>query len=85
MVSSGGLEMSVALKNVPSVKVIALAVLATNEPPTSNFAFDPKTMPLGLIRKRLALPKTPRVPRILEGLPPVTRLKMFSMPLGLMK
>jgi hypothetical protein len=42
-------------------------------------------MPLGLIRNRLAVPSTPKVPRIVEELAPVTRVRMFSTPGGLAK
>jgi hypothetical protein len=47
-------------------------------------------MPLGLIKNRLAEPNapglpTPSVPKIVEGLFPVTRLRMFVTPTGLSK
>jgi hypothetical protein len=35
---------------------IVFAVVATNEPPTFNWAPGPNRMPLGFIKKRLALP-----------------------------
>ena len=72
------------LKKVPSAKTKLLALLATNEPPKFRRAFGPKLMPLGLIRNKLALPPlTPSVPKILDGFVPVTRVRMFSIPGGL--
>ena len=64
---------------------MALAVVATKEPPKSREAWGPKIMPLGFIRNRFALPKTPNFPRIEEELFPVTRLKMLVIPCGLLK
>jgi hypothetical protein len=86
MVSRGGAEGFTALNSVPSANLMLLAVLATKEPPTSKRAFDPKIIPFGLIRNKLALPPViPSVPNILEGLVPVTRVRMFSIPAGLVK
>ena len=42
-------------------------------------------MPLGLTKNRLAFPNTPNVPKISEGLPPVTRVRIFSIAAGLSK
>ena len=55
------------------------------QPLTSKLAFSPKIMPLGLIKNRLALPLTPRVPKISDRLLPVTRLKILVIPSGLAK
>ncbi len=64
---------------------MAFAVVATNEPLIVSWAFGPKIIPDGLIRNRLALPKTPSLPKISERLLPVTRLIIFSMPFGFLK
>ena len=42
-------------------------------------------MPLGLSKNKLAAPSTPNVPKILEALPPVTRERILSTPVGLAK
>ena len=57
-----------------------VAVVKFAEPPTFSEAVGPNTIPAGFIRNRLALPKPVvcRVPKILEGLPPVTRLRIFE-------
>jgi len=44
---------SEALKKPLSFHPTPLAVVATKEPPTSSLALAPKTMPLGLIEKKL--------------------------------
>ena len=62
-----------------------LAVLATKEPLTSRLAFSPKKIPFGLIKNKFASPKTPNLPNNVEGLFPVTRLKMFLISAGLAK
>ena len=53
-------------------------MVATNEPPISKLAFSPKTIPLGLIRNKLAVPLARIKPSILEIELPVIRLKIFS-------
>jgi hypothetical protein len=60
-------------------------VLAKNEPEISNVALAPKIMPLGLIKNRFAVPATPNVPKILETLLPVTRVRILAIPEGLAK
>ena len=85
MVKRGGSSGLVALNSVPLPKTILLAVLPTNEPATSNWELAPKTMPLGLSKNKFAAPSTPRVPKILEMLLPVTRLRILLMPAGLAK
>ena len=47
---SRGASPPAALNSSPGPKVSALAVLATNAPPTSILALGPKTIPLGLMR-----------------------------------
>ncbi len=42
-------------------------------------------MPLGLRKNKLVLPLAARMPLILEGLPPVTRLKILAMSKALLK
>nr|AAT41872.1 hypothetical protein [Fremyella diplosiphon Fd33] len=87
IVSKGFVWGAVALKTLPSAKLILLAVLATNEPPTFRVAFAPKKMPLGLIKNKLALePAVASLPKISERLLPVTRTKIFCrLALGLKK
>ncbi len=63
---------------------IALAVVPTNDPKVP-IAFDPKTIPLGLIRDKLALLNTPSVPKIFEGRFPSRDSRIFSIPIGLVK
>jgi hypothetical protein len=46
--------------------LILLAVVAKNEPPMFKAALGPNTMPLGLIKNRLAVPLALSVPSILE-------------------
>ena len=65
-------------KTLPSSNKTRSAVLARNEPPTSSRAFSPKSMPLGLIRNRFAVPLARINPSILEICPPVTRVMMLS-------
>ena len=77
MVSSGVVKGAVALKDVPSAKLTALAVLPTNEPPIESEALGPKLIPLGLSRNRLAVPLARSNPSMLEIVPPFTRLMMF--------
>jgi len=67
----------VALNDVPSAKLMLLAVVPRNEPRIFRLAFGPKIMPLGLRRNRLALPLALIKPSMLEIDPPVTRVKMF--------
>jgi hypothetical protein len=57
LLSTGFVYDGVALNLVPSAKFILLAVLAINEPPISNLAFGANTIPFGLIKNRLAVPK----------------------------
>ena len=62
---------------------IALAhylVVKLTDPPTFREAFGPKTIPAGFIKNKLALPKPVvwMVPKIFEGLPPVTRPRIFE-------
>ena len=85
IVNNGGRLEFTALNSNPFSNSKLSAVEPKNEPRTSNLAFGPKTIPLGLMKNRLAFPKTPRVPRMLEGLFPVTRLKILAIPLGLAK
>ena len=59
--------------------------MAVNEPRISKTASLPKLIPLGLINNKFAVPSTPNVPKILETLAPVTRVKIFSIPVGLTK
>ena len=84
-VKSGGTWGFVALNFNPLSNTKLSALEATNEPPKSKRAFGPKTIPLGLIKNRLALPKTPKVPRMFEALFPVTRVKILLIPPGLVK
>lgn len=49
-----------ALKKPPSPNSIASAVVAVNEPWTSKLALSPKTIPLGFIRYKFAVPSTPK-------------------------
>ena len=78
-VNKGGSWGLMALNSLPSENLILLAVLPMKEPPTSKEALGPKIMPLGLIKKRLALPKLRIKPSMLETEFPVTRLIIFSM------
>ena len=84
-VNSGAASGFVALNCKPFSNTKLSAVLAKNEPATSNRAFGPNRIPLGLIKNRFALPSTPKVPKIFEGSPPVIRDKIFSIPVGLLK
>ena len=84
-VSSGGESGFLALNSNPLSNTRLSAVEATNDPPIFKRALGPKTIPLGLIKNRLAGPKTPRVPRIFEALPPVTLVKIFVIPPGFVK
>ena len=76
---------AVALNSTPSVKVKRSPVLAIKEPAMSKLALGPKIIPLGLSKKRLAIPFVCRRPSIFERLAPVTRAKMFSTPATLSK
>jgi hypothetical protein len=83
---NSGVPCGLALLNsTPLLNAILSAVEARNEPRTSNLAFGPNTIPFGFIKNKFAEPNTPKVPNILEGLPPVTRLKILVMPLGFPK
>ena len=62
-----------ALNNPASPNFTASAVVAKNEPCTSKLEPGPNTMPLGLIKNKLALPTTPNRPNISERFAPVTR------------
>ena len=77
IVSKGVVSGLVALNEVPSAKLMLLAVVPRNEPPIFRLAFGPKIIPLGLMRNRLALPFALRMPSMLEIDPPVTRVKIF--------
>ncbi len=77
IVSKGVAWWAVALNSVPSAKVRLLAVLARKEPPMFSDALEPKIIPLGLSKNRLAVPLAWIVPSILEVDEPVTRLMMF--------
>ena len=70
---------------MPLGKIKPLPLLATNEPAISNWALGPNKIPLGLTKYKLALPDTPNVPKMLEGLLPVTRLKILITSAGLEK
>ena len=85
IVKSGSVWVLVALNSMLLGNNKLSAVLPKKEPFTSKRAFSPKIMPLGLIKNKSALPKTPKVPNISEGLVPVTLPKIFSNPLGLAK
>ncbi len=74
-----------ALNNPPSPSLTASAVVAKKEPCTSKLASGPNTMPLGLIKNKLALPKTPNLPKISERFAPVTRERILAIPAGLVK
>ncbi len=67
----------IALNKVPSAKLILLAVVAKNEPPISKAAFSPKTIPLGLIKNKFAVPLARSIPLILEIDLPVMRVIIF--------
>ena len=62
MVNNGGASGFTALNSKPLLNKTLSAVLAKNEPLTSNLAFSPNKIPFGLIRYKLALPKTPKTP-----------------------
>jgi hypothetical protein len=85
MVSRDGEEGVVALNSVPSANFTALAVLPRNEPPMFNWASEPKIIPLGLSKNRLAVPLVRIKPLIFETDPPVTRPIMFSTSKALLK
>ena len=68
-----------------SPNLIPLPVVAVNEPCTFKLEFSPKIIPLGLIKYKLAAPLTPNVPKIFEGLLPVTREKILFTASGLAK
>ena len=77
IVSNGGAWGLVALNSNPLGNTTLSAVIAKNEPFTSRLEEGPKIIPLGLMKNRLALPKTPSFPKIFETLLPVTRLRIF--------
>ncbi len=83
--SNGGASGLVALKKLPLSNLILPAVLPIKEPPMFKRALGPKTIPLGLIKNRLALPLARRMPSILEMFAPVTREKMWLMVAALSK
>ena len=85
IVSKGGVSVSVPLKIISSLKMMPEAVLAKKEPPISKEAFGPKTIPARLIKNKLAPPDPRIIPSILEIFPPVTRLKIFTISLALLK
>ncbi len=76
----------VVLNSKLSLNIKLSAVVPKNEPPRrSKLAFRPKKIPFGLSKNRFALPKTPSFPRIFEGLPPVTLVRILVMLAGLEK
>ena len=85
MVNNGGASGFDAANSTPFSNKILSAVEAKNEPPTSNLAFGPNTIPFGLIKNKLAFPKTPSVPKILEIFSPVTRVRILIILSGLEK
>ena len=85
IVSRGPEAISVVLNSTLSLKRMLSAVLATNDPPIFKDAFSPKMMPLGFSRKRLAVAVVWSKPSMVERLAPVTRLKMFSISVKLLK
>jgi|GEM_PF-1890528 hypothetical protein len=85
IVNNGGASGLDAANSTPFSNKILSAVEAKNEPPTSNRAFGPNTIPLGLIKNKLAFPNTPNVPKILERLFPVTRVRILVILSGLKK
>lgn len=66
-----------ALKNEPSANTKRSPVVARKDPPSSNRALGPKTMPLGLSKNRFALPFALKIPSILEIEPPVMRVRIW--------
>lgn len=83
MLSRDGISADIASKVVPFWNSRLSAVLERKEPDISRVALFPKRMPLGLSKKRLAVPSTLRVPSMLEALSElmsVTRLKILSTP-----
>src|SRR4028118_1905291 len=86
LIANNGTVCGLALLNSkPLLKTTPDALEPTNEPRTSNRAFGPNTIPFGLIKNKLLFPKTPRFPKILEGLLPVTLVKILAIPLGFSK
>jgi hypothetical protein len=77
MVSRGVAWGAAALKEVPSAKLMLLAVVPKNDPPIFRLALGPKIIPLGLIKNKLAVPLAWIKPSMLETEPPVTRVKIF--------
>ena len=75
----------VALNKPFSPNLMLSAVVAVKEPRISKLAPAPKYIPLGLIKNKFAVPSTPNFPKILETFPPVTRVNIFSIPVGLAK
>ena len=84
MVNKGGAWGLEAL-NSKLLKTKLSALLTTKDPCKSKLALGPKITPLGLIRNRFALPNTPKVPRRLDTLVPVTLVNIFSIKAGLAK
>ena len=84
-VNKGGAWGLLALNSNPLSKMKLSAVLAEKEPATSKRALGPNITPLGLAKNKFALPKTPKVPPMLELLLPVTRLRILAIPDGLEK
>ena len=60
----------IALNNPFSPNLISSPVVAINEPRMSKLAWEPKNMPLGLIKNKFATPSTPSFPNILLVLLP---------------
>lgn len=85
IVSRGGALGSVALKNAPLSKMMLSALVPIKEPPIFSWALGPKTMPLGLIKNRLALWLARIMPSIFEMLLPVIREMMLLMLAALSK
>ena len=65
---------------VPSISRMEFAVVNTTDPLTFKVALGPKIIPAGFMRKIFALLKSVVliVPRMLDGLFPVTRPRMLE-------
>ena len=85
IVNRGSIVLSPALKVVPSAKTTLLALLPKNAPPISNRALAPNTMPLGLIKIKLALPLALIKPSIFDTSLPVTRPTILLISVALLK
>ncbi len=81
----GGAVGLLALNSKPLSKTTLSAVVAKKEPEIFKLALAPKLIPFGLIKIKFAAPSTPKVPKISEGLTPVTRVRILAIPAGLSK